>query len=125
LAGASFQQQVADPKHMRTFISLSVLGAMTLFGAPVSEGGKVEPVVVVMGAVNRPSSLPVEGRLGLLQAIEGAKGFTRYADQKSVKVLAGGVKENATIYDMGKIRDGNTNEPDLRAGDVVLVPETK
>ena len=84
--------------------------------------------VKVMGAVNQPGAIvfPPEQKMGLLEAIARAGGFSRIADRKRVKLsrtLADGKTENYTINTDEMIQGASGDQWLLTKGDVVFVNE--
>ena len=84
--------------------------------------------VKVMGAVNQPGAIvfPPEQKMGLLEAIARAGGFSRIADRKRVKLsrtLEGGKTENYTINTDDMIQGNSGDQWLLTKGDVVFIPE--
>jgi polysaccharide biosynthesis/export protein len=78
--------------------------------------------ITVEGAVNSPGVFPISGRTTLLQAIAMAKGPDRTADESGVIVFrTDGDTRTAAVFDIGPIRTGQTPDPILVAGDVVVV----
>ena len=80
-------------------------------------GGTPEMVISVGGEVRTPSEVPFRPGINLFAAINRAGGQTEYADMKKVKVLRGKTEK---IYDLRKVNA--TNNPELQAGDQVIVP---
>lgn len=78
--------------------------------------------ITVDGEVREPGLFPVEGRLGLLQAVALAKGPTRLASLKQVMVVrqTDGVRA-AAMFDLSAIRKGKAPDPEILPGDMVLV----
>jgi polysaccharide export outer membrane protein len=85
--------------------------------------------VSVMGQVNHPEqiALPIEAaRIGIMQAITLAEGFTRLARSDQVLVIrtVGGREEQHTVnIDSYLASKGQEAEFSLRPDDVVFVPE--
>lgn len=81
--------------------------------------------VTVEGAVNNPGVFPISGRTTLLQAIAMAKGPDRTADESGVIVFrTEGDTRTAAVFDLGPIRTGETADPTLIGGDVVVVDQS-
>lgn len=82
----------------------------------------------VIGAVNSPGAIafPPEQKMGLMEAIARAGGFSRLAERRRVRLtrtLADGKTENFTI-NVDELIQGNSAEPWLLVkGDVIFVPE--
>ena len=82
----------------------------------------------VIGAVNAPGAIafPPEQKMGLLEAIARAGGFSRIAERRRVRLtrtLSDGKSENFLI-NADELIQGNSAEPWLLVkGDVIFVPE--
>jgi len=77
--------------------------------------------VGVVGQVNKPGSVTLEGDNSLLSALYYADGPTGYGDIKHVGVIHQGVQQ---VYDVTKLTHGAPGEnPQLADGDTVFVPE--
>lgn len=78
--------------------------------------------ITVDGEVREPGLFPVEGRLGLVQAVAMAKGPTRLASLKQVVVVrqADGAR-TAAMFDLSSIRRGEAPDPEILPGDLILV----
>jgi polysaccharide export outer membrane protein len=84
--------------------------------------------VKVLGAVNQPGAIefPTEQKMGLLEAIARAGGFSRLADRRKVRLsrtLADGKSENFTINADDLIQGDSTEPWLLTKDDVIFVPE--
>lgn len=82
--------------------------------------------VTVEGAVKKPGGIPIAGGMTLLQAIAEAQGFDNDTASKTVVLFR---QENgrrlAGRYDVSDIRDGSSEDPQLQAGDVIVVPSSQ
>jgi polysaccharide biosynthesis/export protein len=81
--------------------------------------------VTVDGAVNKPGIYPIQGQVSLLQAISLAEGITTLADPTGILLFR--VVDNkrmAARFDLKQIRLGKTDDPALKAGDIVMVDES-
>jgi polysaccharide export outer membrane protein len=77
--------------------------------------------VQVNGLVARPGPVALQNDFTLLGAINTAGGINKYANIKNVQVTRDGVSER---YDITKLTFGDESQnPTLRDGDVVFVPE--
>jgi protein involved in polysaccharide export with SLBB domain len=76
-----------------------------------------EMLVTVGGEVRQPGDVPFRPGINLYSAITKCGGPTEYGDMKRVKLLRG---KSEKVYDLRKI--GNDNNPELLAGDQVVVP---
>lgn len=82
--------------------------------------------VTVDGAVKKPGIFASTGRLSLLQAIALAEGLNEVADSSGVIVFRTiDNRRMAARFDLSAIRRGQADDPLLRAGDVVMVDESK
>ena len=80
--------------------------------------------VYVLGAVVRPSVVPVDRETTLLDAIMRAGGFSKNAVRDRIYVFRGGVNGPVEVYDMGWVSgSGRGRNPKLQPGDVVYVPD--
>lgn len=82
-------------------------------------------LVTVDGSVRRPGSYPVLGRMTLMQAVasaEGATEFARLSDVVVFRTVAG--RKMVALYNLGAIRRGMYEDPDIFEGDVVVVGES-
>lgn len=77
--------------------------------------------VTVEGAVKKPGVFPIQGRMTLLQAVANAQGLDVVADENVLLFRNGKTKREAARFDIAAIRDGSAADPELRAGDVVVV----
>jgi polysaccharide export outer membrane protein len=81
--------------------------------------------VTVEGAVNKPGVYPTVGPTSLLQTIAIAGGLTEIADPGGVIVFRYvGAKRQAAKFDFSAIRAGKADDPQLQAGDTVVVDES-
>jgi polysaccharide export outer membrane protein len=78
--------------------------------------------ITVEGNVNQPGVYDINGTSSLLEAVARAKSPTRVArlDQVVVFRLVNGQRMGA-VFDLRKIRDGRSPDPQLLGGDVVVV----
>jgi polysaccharide export outer membrane protein len=85
-----------------------------------------KPRIYVTGEVNRPGPYVIGRSVNLMQAIAMSGGLGRFAAEKRIQVRrrVNGVETihhfNYRAFEAGYELDGNIN---LRAGDVVIVPE--
>lgn len=85
----------------------------------------VSQTVAVDGAVKEPGVYPVLGRMTLVRAIAGAKGVTEFAKLTDVVVFRSvGEQRMAGLYSLKAIRDGRYPDPEIFAGDVVVVGDS-
>lgn len=79
-------------------------------------------LVTVDGAVNKAGSYPVLGPLTLMQAVALAQGADDDANLRRVAVfrMIGGQRQ-AAAFDLVSIRHGETPDPSIYAGDIVIV----
>lgn len=83
------------------------------------------PSVSVGGQVNKPGSYPVADNASLLRAVNQAEGLTDVADNEDVLVIrevAG--QRYIGLYNLRAIQRGNYEDPELFAGDIVMVGES-
>ena len=78
--------------------------------------------VTVEGAVKKPGVLPMAGGMSLLQAIAQSQGLEATAETNAVLFRTANGKRSVAKYDITAIRQGNADDPQLQAGDVIIVP---
>lgn len=82
--------------------------------------------VTIEGEVRQPGVYPVIGRMTLMSAIAKAQStteFSRLEDVVVFRTVAG--QRYAALYDLGAIRHGAYGDPEIFAGDVVMVGDAK
>ncbi|MFH0984179.1 MAG: SLBB domain-containing protein [Candidatus Omnitrophota bacterium] len=88
-----------------------------------------ESTVTIMGEVKKPGAYPTKGRLTVIELIGLAEGFTKIAAPNKVKVIhtnPDGTKQESIVRvnDIMNKNSGDNEGLVLRAGDVVVVPES-
>lgn len=79
-------------------------------------------VVTVDGAVREPGSFPISGSLTLIQAVAMAKGTSDDANNRRVAVFRTiGGQRQAAAFDLTEIRRGQSPDPQIYPGDIVVV----
>ena len=79
-------------------------------------------VVTVDGAVNQAGQYPVAGPMTLIQAVSLARGTTEDANPRRVAVfrtISG--QRQAAAFDLTAIRRGQASDPQVFAGDIIVV----
>jgi polysaccharide export outer membrane protein len=82
--------------------------------------------ITVDGEVNKPGIFPTTGKVTLMQSIAMAQGLTLVADPSGVIVFRN--KDNkrlAARFDLQKVRAGQIPDPQLLAGDIVMVDASR
>lgn len=81
--------------------------------------------ITMEGALSKPGIYPITGRTTLLQAVAIAGGMDKLARTSNV-VLFREIKGRrmAAVFDMGKISSGESPDPQVYGGDVVVVPKS-
>lgn len=100
------------------------LGAKYLEHPDVSVAIKASTahVVTVDGAVREGGSYPVAGPISLIQAVAMAKGTTEDANARRVAVFRTiGGQRQAAAFDLTAIRRGQSQDPQIFPGDIVVV----
>lgn len=77
--------------------------------------------VTIEGAVKKPGVFPIQGRMTLLQILANAQGLDTIADDTVLLVRTSLGKREAARFDISQIRAGSAEDPQLQAGDVVIV----
>jgi protein involved in polysaccharide export with SLBB domain len=96
-----------------------------IFTAPATAGETLTvasaPRVVVAGLVTTPGPVTLKTNFSLLSALYAAGGPTQWADLTQVQVIGANAK---STYDVRQLVHGDVSQnPDLKDGDVVFVPE--
>lgn len=82
----------------------------------------VSQVVTVDGQVRQPGLFPVIGRMTLMQAVARASGLAEYARLDDVVVFRTVNSQRfAALYNLGAIRRGTYDDPEVFANDVIIV----
>ena len=83
--------------------------------------------ITVEGSVNQPGVFPIKGRTTLMQAIATAQGLTNLAKNTEVQLYR--VNEDGTkvtyIYDIDSIRSGESEDPEIKGDDLIIVHRSK
>lgn len=83
-------------------------------------------VVTVEGEVKEPGRYPVLGKLTLLGAVASAKGTTEFSKLRQVVIYRTvGSQQMAALYNLKAIRDGQYEDPDVYANDIVVVGDSQ
>ena len=78
--------------------------------------------VTVEGAVNEAGVFPLKGRTGLMEAVAEAKGESRTGNPRRVAIVRGvDGAPHAALFDLTAIRAGRARDPEIVAGDTVVV----
>lgn len=77
--------------------------------------------VTVEGAVKKQGIYPIKGKNSLMQVIAMAEGLDTKSDSTVVVVRYIDGKRSAAKFDINSIRSGETEDPPLQAGDMVVV----
>ena len=82
----------------------------------------VSQKVSVEGAVNEAVVFELKGRTGLMEAVARAKGESRTANPRRVAIVRSvGGAPRAASFDLVAIRAGRARDPEVVAGDTVVV----
>ena len=85
----------------------------------------VSQVITVDGEVSKPGLYPVVGRMTLIRAIATAEGASELARLDNVVVFRTvGGQRYAALYNLGAIRRGAYDDPELYPNDVVIVGQS-
>jgi polysaccharide export outer membrane protein len=80
--------------------------------------------VTVEGAIKKPGVYPIRGRLTLLQVIATAEGLDATSDTTVVIFRSTQGKRMAARFDISQIRSGQTSDPSIQSGDVIVAPNS-
>lgn len=106
-----------------------LLGADFLINPQVTVYIEEYSTVSILGEVRKSGVYPIKGRLTLVELVSLAEGFTKIAARNKVKVLRthqSGEQETIPVR-VGDLMNKDGDEREnlvLRAGDVVIVPES-
>ena len=81
--------------------------------------------VTIEGAVRAPGVYPLDGGLSLLQLIATARGLSKNAGSTAVILRKRAGIRHARRFDVTRIRTGRSADPQLLAGDVVIVDRSR
>lgn len=85
----------------------------------------VGQVITLDGQVTEPGLYPVVGRMTLMRAIAAAKGASEFARLQDVVIFRTvGDQRMAALYNLAAIRRGTYPDPDVFAGDVIVVGDS-
>lgn len=113
--------------ELRDRIAAGLSAYLTAPDVTVSVSQVNSKVVFLVGEVQRPSAIPLNRRMRVLDAIAMAGGFTPFADKGDIKILRprpdGTVEEYEFNY--GRFVKGKAPESNLvlEAGDTIVVPD--
>ena len=83
-------------------------------------------LVTVDGQVTRPGMYPVTGRMTLIRAVAAAGSTSEFARLDDVVVMREvGGQTYLGLYNLGAIRRGNYEDPEIFPNDVVVVGDSK
>lgn len=86
----------------------------------------VSRVVTVDGEVRRPGIYPVMGRMSLMGAVSKAEGTTEFSKLNEVVIFRTVQGQRyAALFDLKAIRQGAYLDPEIYAGDVVMVGDSQ
>jgi polysaccharide biosynthesis/export protein len=78
----------------------------------------------VLGEVNKPGTVALQGDMTVLQALAVAGGLKDFADAKNIRILRKGVAGTQTIrFNYKDAVKGEGANPYLKPGDTVVVPD--
>lgn len=78
--------------------------------------------VTVDGAVKNPGVFPMKGQMGLIQAIALSGGLDQLAEGTVIIFRQIDGKQAAARFSLNDVRQGKIDNPQLAAGDIVMVP---
>lgn len=84
----------------------------------------VSQAVTVNGQVKEPGIFPMMNRMTLIRAIARAQGVTEFAARDVVIFRTVGEQRMAALYNLNAIQAGQYADPELFAGDIVVVGDS-
>jgi polysaccharide export outer membrane protein len=86
----------------------------------------VSQTVTIGGEVKKPGVYPIVGKMTLMTAVASAEGWTDIASKGEVVVFRTVAdKDYAAVYNMKAIQRGNYPDPEVYAGDIVMIGESQ
>jgi polysaccharide biosynthesis/export protein len=107
------------PNELRNAISTALQSYIANPTVTVIVQETVQPVVYVMGEVNKPGSQPLIGKLDVLQALSAAGGFKDFANTKKIRIRRAG---QILRFNYNEAIEANLSPMFLQAGDTIIVP---
>ena len=77
--------------------------------------------ITIQGAVKKAGVYPIQGRMTLMQAIATAQGLDKNSDSQVLVFRTENGKRAAARFNIEEIHNGASTDPQLSAGDVVVV----
>jgi polysaccharide biosynthesis/export protein len=100
---------------LREYISNPVVTVMVVEATPAT--------IYVMGEVNKPGTLNINGPISILQALAMAGGFRDFAHTKDIRILRKSSTGVRTLsFNYNEAIKGNGTPMLLEAGDTIIVP---
>ena len=126
LAG-SFQASGMTPQQLEDELERRLAGRYVRDPqVPVNLDETVSQVVTLDGQVTRPGLYPVVGRMTLMRAVATAGGASEFARLNDVVVFRTvGAQRYAALYNLALIRRGAYADPEIFAGDIVVVGDSQ
>lgn len=85
----------------------------------------VSQQITLDGSVTKPGIYPLTGKTTLLQALAMAGGMTDLAEHGGVVIFRQiDGKRMGAVFDMDRITDGEANDPQVYAGDIIVVAKS-
>jgi protein involved in polysaccharide export with SLBB domain len=103
------------------FAAVLLVSLIALTAAAAQQQDQSPQTVEVVGQVNMPGVYNLRSDLTLVQAITLANGLTARADKKAIIITTKDGEK--TTADLSAILKGSVPDVQLKAGDVVRVPE--
>ena len=111
------------PIELRDQIATSLKEYVTNPVVTVIVTEAVAPIVFVMGEVNNPGSIAMQGPMSVMQALAMAGGFKDFANTKNIRILRHGKRGVETLpFNYKEALKGERDLVLLAPGDTVIVP---
>jgi polysaccharide biosynthesis/export protein len=112
------------PAELRDTLSLALTSYLNNPSVTVIVLEATASTAFVLGEVNHPGTVPLQGNMTVLQALAVAGGLKDFADAKNIRILRRGVAGIQTIrFNYKDAIKGSGSNPYLKAGDTVVVPD--
>ncbi|MDB6068975.1 MAG: hypothetical protein JWL81_146, partial [Verrucomicrobiales bacterium] len=118
-AGVPFDRLIQRINETSTKSGIQPVPAVEKISFPM-EGGCLNHVLKVVGAVQNPGEFPLRQGMTLTSVIGKADGFAGKAEISKVRLIRG---KQETVYDLRILQLDGSNNPALMDGDEIVVPQ--
>lgn len=113
------------PSQLATLVESRLRGKYVRDPHAIVNVDSVNQKIAINGQVKVPGMYPVTGRMTLMRAIAVAQGTTEFADMEYVVVFRRvDGQQMAALYNIGAIRSGAYEDPEVYANDLIEVGDS-